>query len=253
MNFLVALQKELLEQWRTRRWLIVGAVLIGFGLASPLLAKLTPQLLKSIPDMPPGLAEAIPEPTLADAVAQYIKNLSQFGILLALLMSMGAVAQEKERGTAALVLSHPLARSTFLLAKFAALAVLFAVNLLLAALGGWYYTLLLFEPLPWGAFLALNGLILLVFLVYIAVTLLCSTVARNQGAAAGLAFGALVVLGVLGSLPRWKAYFPSRLFEWSSALALGEPTSAYPALWVSLALMLAALGAACLIFQRQEL
>ncbi len=73
-------------------------------LASPLLAKLTPQLLKALPDMPPGLAEMIPEPTLTDAVAQYLKNLSQFGILLALLMSMGAMAQEKERGTAALVL-----------------------------------------------------------------------------------------------------------------------------------------------------
>lgn len=253
MNFLFALQKELLELWRTRRWFIVGAVLIGFGLTSPLLAKLTPQLLKSIPDMPPGLAEIIPEPTLADAVAQYIKNLSQFGILLALLMSMGVVAQEKERGTAALLLSHPLPRSTFLLAKFVALTILFAVNLLLAALGGWYYTLLLFEPLPWGAFLALNGLMLIVFLVYVAITLLCSTVARNQGAAAGMAFGALVVLGVLGSLPRWKAYFPSRLFEWGSALTLGEPISARPALWLSLALILVALGAACLIFQRQEL
>lgn len=253
MNFWIVLRKELLEQWRTRRWLIVAAVLVGFGLASPLLAKLTPQLLKAVPDLPPGLAEMIPQPTLADAVAQYLKNLGQFGILLAVLMSMGAVAGEKERGTAAFMLSHPLPRSTFLLAKFVALAILFAVNLALAMLAGWYYTLLLFEALPWGDFLALNGLLLVVFLVYSAITLLGSTLARNQGMAAGLAFGALAILLVFGSLPGLRAYFPSRLLEWGEALSLGRAMTAWPALWVSLALIVVALGVACLLFERQEL
>ena len=116
MNFFIVLRKELMEQWRTKRLLIVAAILTVFGLASPLLAKLTPDLLKAIPDLPAGLAEIIPAPTVVDAVAQYVENMSQFGILLALLMSMGSVAQEKERGTAAMMLTHPVSRLTFLLA-----------------------------------------------------------------------------------------------------------------------------------------
>lgn len=253
MNFLIVLRKELMEQGRTWRFLIVAAVLALFGLASPLLAKLTPDLLKSIPDMPPGLAEMIPPPTLTDAVVQYVKNMNQFGILLALLMSMGAVAQEKERGTAAMMLTHPVSRPVFLLAKFTALAVVFAVSLGLAAVGCWYYTLLLFEALPWGPFLALNGLMLLAFLVYVAATLLCSTLARSQGAAAGLAFAVLLLLGGIGSLPRLREYMPGRLFEWGSDLVLGGGDPAWPALWVSLGLIAAALTAAWLIFRRQEL
>jgi ABC-2 type transport system permease protein len=75
MNFLNVFYKEMTEQWRTYRLLIVAAVMVVFGLASPLLAKLTPDLLKSIPGLPPGLAEAIPVPTLADAVIQYVKNM----------------------------------------------------------------------------------------------------------------------------------------------------------------------------------
>ncbi|MEZ0396541.1 MAG: ABC transporter permease subunit [Anaerolineales bacterium] len=253
MNFFVALRKEWLEQGRTNRLLIVAAVLTAFGLASPLLAKFTPELLKSIPDMPLDLAALIPPPSVADAVAQYVKNMSQFGILLAVLMSMGAVAQEKERGTAALVLTRPLSRLEFLLAKFAALGLVFAVSLAAAALGCWYYTLLLFEPLAWGPFLALNGLMLVVFLVYIAVTLLCSTLARTQGAAAGLAFAALLLVAGVGSLPRLGEYFPGRLFEWGAGLALGRGGDpAWPALGVSLGLMIAALLAAWLIFRRQE-
>jgi len=253
MNILIVLRKEMLEQWRTYKLLIVAAVLVVFGLISPLLAKLTPELLKAIPNMPPALALAIPAPMLADAVAQYVKNMSQFGILLALLMSMGSVAQEKERGTAAMLLTRPVSRETFLLAKFTALALTFATSLVLAALGCWYYTFLLFQALDWIPFLALNGLMLVAFLDYIAITLLCSTLARSQAAAAGLAFCGLVLLGGLDALPRIGDYLPGRLFSWGTALLIGKANPAWPALWISLGLILVMLLVAGIIFRRQEL
>jgi ABC-2 type transport system permease protein len=253
MNFFILLRKELTEQWRTKRFLIVAVVMVVFGLASPLLAKLTPDLLKAIPDMPAGLVDLIPEPSLADAVGQYVKNMSQFGILLALLMSMGSMAQEKERGTAAMMLTHPVSRLNFLLAKFMGLAVVFTASLALSVLGCWYYTMLLFEALPWGSFLALNGLMLVVFLVYVAATLFCSTIAHNQGTAAGLSFAALVLIAGIGSLPRINEYMPGRLFSWGASLALGGGESAWPAFWISLGMIVLFLGIAWLVFRRQEL
>ena len=253
MNFFIVLRKELTEQWRSKRFLIVAAVLVVFGLTSPLLAKFTPDLLKSIPNIPAGVAEMIPVPSVVDAVGQYIKNMGQFGVLLAVLLSMGVVAQEKERGTAAMMLTHPVSRLNFLLAKFTALGITFGLSLALAALGCWYYTLLLFEALPWGPYLALNGLILVVFLVYIAVTLLCSTVARTQGSAAGLAFAALVFVAGVGSLPRIGEYFPGQLFSWGSTLALGGKDPAWPALGIAVGTILLALAIACWYFQREEI
>ena len=253
MNLFIVLRKELTEQWRAKRFLIVAAVLVAFGLASPLLAKFTPEMLKSIPDMPAGLAEMIPTPSVADAVGQYVKNMSQFGILLAVLMSMGSVAQEKERGTAAMLLTHPLPRLSFLLAKFIALGILFTLSLAVAAVGCWYYTYLLFEALPWGAFLALNGLMLVVFLVYIAVTLLCSTLVRTQGAVAWLAFAALVLVAGIGSLPRLNEFFPGQLFGWGTSLVLGGDVSAWAAFGISLGLIAVSMAAAWLVFRRQEL
>lgn len=252
MNFLAVYRKEMLEQWRTYRFLIIAAVLAVFGLTSPLLAKFTPEMLKAIPDVPAELLAAIPAPTLADAVAQYIKNMSQFGILLALLMGMGMVVGEKERGTAAFFLTRPVSRETFLLAKFAALGTTFLVSLGLATVGCWYYTLVLFGPLAWGPFLALNGLMLVVFLVYMALAVLASTLARSQGAAVGLAFFILILFGGIGSLPRIGDYFPGRLFTWGSELVLGSPEPAWAALAISLGVILAALAAAILVFRRQE-
>jgi len=253
MNFFFVLHKEMTEQWRTSRFLIVVAVFAVFGLASPLLAKFTPDLLRSIPDVPAELMAAIPAPTLADAVAQYIKNMSQFGILLALLMAMGAVVQEKERGTAAFFLTRPVSRETFLLAKFVSLTITFTLGLALAAVGCWYYTLVLFEPLAWAPFVVLNGLMLLVFLVYVSLSLLASTIARSNGVAVGLAFVALILFVVVGSLPRIGDFFPGRLFSWGAAQMFGRAAPAWPAFGISLGIIAVALGSAMIIFRRQEI
>ncbi len=252
MNFIPVFRKEMIEQWRTYRFLVVVAVLAAFGLASPLLARFTPEMLKAIPGVPPEILAAIPAPTVADAIGQYIKNMSQFGILLALLMTMGVVVQEKERGTAAFFLTRPVSRETFLLAKFAALSATFAASLALAAIGCWYYTLVLFEPLPWGPFLALNGLMLVVFLAYMSLSLLSSTIARSQGIAVGLVFLVLVLVGGVGSIPGIGSYLPGGLFGWGAALLLGGGEAAWPALWISLGIVAVALIAAALIFRHQE-
>jgi ABC-type transport system involved in multi-copper enzyme maturation permease subunit len=82
MNFITAFLKEWLEQRRTKKFLIALIVLTLFGMTSPLLAKFTPPDDEHDPRRR-AFAGLIPEPTINDAVAQYLKNMSQFGILLA--------------------------------------------------------------------------------------------------------------------------------------------------------------------------
>jgi ABC-2 type transport system permease protein len=251
--FPVALRKELLEQWRSYRLLVVAVVLLLFGLASPLFAKYAPQVIRLA--LPEGeeLLKLLPPPTAADAVDQYLKNIGQFGILLALLMTMGAVAQEKDKGTAALMLVKPMPRSTFLVAKFVALGLTFTVGIFLAGTACYYYTLLLFEPLSWSAWLALNGLLLLFILVYVALTLLCSTLARSQVVSGGLAFGCLVLLSVMGAVPKVGEYMPGQLTAWAAGLFAADGSPAWLALAVSIGLIAVALIVAWLVFERQEL
>ena len=252
MNFRVAFYKEMLEQWRSYRFLITMVVLAAFGLSSPLIAKMTPQIMQLLPNGA-QIALLIPAPTVADAVTQYVKNISQFGILLALLLSMGSVSLEKEKGTAAMVLSKPLSRIAFLFSKFAALSVTFLAALLVAGLGCFYYTLLLFEPLKIGAWFALNGLMLLYLLVYVALTIFFSTLSRSQFLTAGMAFGALILIGAVGALPGVGDYLPSALINSGTALVSGMSVSHWTAVWVSLGMIVASLSGAWLVFRRQEL
>ena len=251
--FWVALRKELIEQWRSYRLVIVGAVLLVFGFASPLLAKYAPEMIRLA--LPEGeeLLKLIPTPTAADAVSQYLQNISQFGILLAILMTMGAVAREKDRGTAALILVKPMPRGVFLAAKMVALGLTFAIGILLAGTACYYYTMLIFEALSLPAWLALNGLLLLFLLTYVALTLLCSTLSRSQVVSGALAFGFLVVLSALGAVPRLGEALPGSLITWAGGLVAGDGGSAWPAIAVSASLIVLALLAAWVILERQEL
>ncbi|MCA9945663.1 MAG: YhfC family intramembrane metalloprotease [Anaerolineales bacterium] len=248
-----AVTHELTQQWRTRRALVMVAVFVLFGLASPMLAKFTPELLKSVPGAE-QFAGLIPEPTAADAVAQYIKNLTQFGFILVILLGMGAVAGEKDKGTAAIILSKPLPRWAFLLSKFAAQGVVYFVALLLGTLGAYYYTLVLFEPLALGPFLFGGVLLWLWALVFTAVTLLGSTVAKSIGGGAGLALLGAVLLLILGGIPQVANFFPGALVTWAAQLGLpGNVPFSGAALAANGVLILVFLITAVALFERQEI
>ena len=241
-----------MEQRRTHRLLISIVVLVFFGLLSPLTARYTPEIFRLFPNGA-AMAQLIPTPTIRDAFEQYLKNISQFGIVLALLMSMGAVAREKERGTAAMMLVKPLPRGVFVGAKFQAIGATIAVALMAAAAAGYYYTALLFQaPAAWR-WIALNGLVFVYLMVPVSVTLFCSVVAGSQAAAGGIAFGALAVMALAGSIPGLGDYLPGQLLGWAGAQMSGAGPAHWPALGVSLAIIAAGVAGAWRMLERQEL
>lgn len=250
--FTAALGKELLQQVRTKRLLVVGAVFALFGLGSPLVANFTPELLRTI-EGAEQFADLIPEPSAADAVGQYVKNITQFGFLIAILLGMGAVAGEKEQGTAAMVLSKPLPRWAFVLSKFVAQGAVYLVGFALAGVGAYAYTAWLFEALPADAFFLATFLLLIWLLVYAAVTLVASTIAGTTGAAAALALGGAIVLLLAGSFPRIAAFVPSALVSWATQAPLGDVPAQAGALGAAVVLIVVAITGAVAAFEVQEL
>ena len=122
---------------------------------------------------------------------------------------MGSVATEKERGTAALILTKPAGRDAFLLAKMVAIATTLGISTAIAGAGAWLYTLVLFEPLPIAGFVAAMLLQWLALVAYAAITFLGSTLTRSALAAAGLGVAAFIVLGILSIVPAIGRYLPT--------------------------------------------
>ncbi len=255
--FVATMSKEFRFQWRTKRVLIVLARFVVFGMLSPLLAKFTPQLISSI-EGGEQLVDILPEPSVASALGQYIENITQFGFILAILLGMGAIAGEKDKGTAAMILSKPLPRWAFVTSKFVVQALLYLLAYALAATAAYYYTSLLFEPVDATLFLVVNVLLYLWLLVFVAVTLLGSAIGRSIGAAAGISAILAVLLLLAGSIPKYGALAPGGLIAWASQIVMGAeggPPGAPNggALATALALLILALVSAVAAFEEQEL
>lgn len=248
------LRKEILEAWRTRRAPIVWGLFLLVGILSPLTAKYLPEILElALGDQ---MTVPIPTPTPGDAVLQLLKNFGQFGALAAIVLAMGAVATEKERGTAGFVLTKPATRASFLFAKLVALGFVLGVGTLLGISVGWAYTAILFEAQPILGWAAFAGLAWLALMAWGAITFLASTVARSATAAAGVGVVALLGLSIVAAVPQLGRFLPSGLDPGALALATGASVAA-PELTTAIAgtlLIVVGCGlAAWLAFRRQEL
>jgi ABC-2 type transport system permease protein len=250
------LRKEFLESWRTRRLPVAVALFAVIGILSPLTARYLPEILKAA--LGDQLTVPIPVPTAADSIAQLQKNLGQFGAFTAIALAMGAVATEKERGTAAFILTKPASRGAFLGAKLIVLGVVLLIATLVGLIIGWAYTAVLFEPQPIGGWLAFAELAWLALMVWVSVTFLASTVLRSMAAAAGLGFAAYVVVTVLAAIPQVGRFLPAGLDLPASLLALGrldtvDWATLGTAVAGSLLLIVVMIAASWLSFRRQEL
>ncbi len=253
-GFAIFLRKELRENLRTNRLLVVVAIFAILGIISPVTAKYTPDLLKSLGASSNGITITVPTPTVKDAITQFIKNVAGTGIFVAILLPMGLVAREKERGSAAFVLTKPLSRPAFLTAKLVSLGITLTAGVAIGALATYWYTALLFMPIAVGGFLAATLLTLLSLLVYASFTFLGSTLMSAQLPAAGIGLAAWIVVSILSAFPDIKQYTPAGLLDPASQMALGQtPEHLWVSVAASAALLVAALLGAVLSFRGQEL
>lgn len=255
MNSLYVLfKKELLEIIRSKKLLIL-IILFGFiAVSSPILAKLLPQILKSIPQTP-GLSISLPDPTWKDAVDQLVKNISQIGVFVIIIMFAGSIADEKNKKTLEIILTKPISRPKFILAKF--LASIFATKIIfiLAMILFYIYTASIL-----GGFSIINFIWLAVFLlVYISVilslTLFFSTISSSQIMSVGLSFfTAIIVSTVFGLAKNISKYSPDFITVHYKELFLDRNLNDFiPSIMVSLIIIIVLIVASTYFFKKQEI
>ncbi len=255
MGFRVLLFKELREQLRTSRLVAVSVVFIFFGILGPVTDRYMKELIDAIGTQSGGFSVQVPPPTLDGALIQITKNLSQFGIICALLLGMGSVAWEKERGTAEMILTKPASRAAFLAAKLVAISFTLGIATILGTGVAYVYTLILYPTVfPLAGYIAMAALLWWILVSFTAITLLGSTITRSAVAAAGIGLVALLVMGIVGALPVIGPYMPSSLGEPARAFAMGQdPGWFIGPLAFNLALVPALFAVTWLVFRRQEL
>lgn len=254
-GFLPFCRKELLEQVRTFRLLVLAAAFALVGLGSPLLAKATPDLVSRFAQDEVGGMELVivREPGVREALFQYHKNFATLPLLV-ILLNVGAVALEKSRRIAPMTLVKPVSRSAYLLAKAAVPALLTLGGTLLSACGCLLYTTVLFGEVDAAGFAVANALLLLVLFFYVALALFGSVVAPGVASAAGVGIGGFALASLAGAIPGLGDYTPAGVLSGVADLILGRdaPHLAAGALVTGLATV-ALLVVAERVLSRQEL
>lgn len=252
-GFAVLWRKELSEQFKTSKVIIVAAVFLFFGLTTPVMTKYLPEIIKAMPSTG-GITIEMPAPVSSDSLLSYASDISQFGVLMAVLVAMGAIAKEVESGTAAMVLSKPVGRLSFILAKLAAEGFTILLASLLGALACWGYTLMLFGDANTLGFLWQTLLMGLFFAVCLSITLFFSSLMKSQLAAGGLALALIIFLSAISALPWIDRVLPGALINWGNRLALGQPGAAeWGAVAVALGLVCIGVYATWLSLRKKEL
>jgi ABC-2 type transport system permease protein len=245
IGFIPLLKKELREQLRTYRLVIVAGVFLFFGITTPLLLKYLPEIVKLAGENVPI---EIPPPTAAQSLLEYAGTIGQIGVLVAVLVAMGSVANERSRGTAVMTLSKPVTRGAFVGAKWTASSLTFLASLAVASLVCLGYTVWLIGPPSAAAFTGQNLLLALFLLFCLALTVYFSSLFRSSLAAGGIALALIIAQAALSVVPVVGDFLPSKLLTWGNNLVNGSGP-AYP--W-SLAVSAAA-TAACLFFAQRAL
>jgi len=219
-GFANLLSKENGEWWHTRRWWIQS--LLWLLIVNGILAV----GLWIVPIFEPAEAG-----NTIENLGIFIQLMTWFPMFAVIVISQDAVIGEKQSGTAAWIMSAPVSRSAFILAKLVANAIGFFVTVILVQGLVAYVQLSISDgsPLPLAPYLAMLGLFSLYLLFYLALTLMLGAFFDTRGPVLGIAMavaiGSMLSIGNLfaGFLPRIVLLLPEAIPGILTLLVQGEP------------------------------
>jgi ABC-2 type transport system permease protein len=243
--------REILRSWRI--WVVPGIALF-FAATGPALAKLTPQLLSSMSSSTPGLDfSKLPLPTYVDAYGQWIKNLSQIVTFVLLVSFGGIISSEVSAGTAVLVLTKPVSRAAFVVAKALSAAVLLFGTVFVGTIVTWGFTAFVFGEAPLKGLpeACLAWLVFALFLM--SFVLLLSASFDSWAAASGGGVALFFTLAVLTIWTPALRYTPVGLMGVPTEFLAGKTVEWIGPMLITVGLTVALVAAAAVVFSRREL
>lgn len=175
MQWKTLLQKEVLENWRNKKWIWVPLVIMILSIMDPLSYYFLPEILNSVGGMPEGTVFEIPPIDPETAFMMSIESLSMYGALIIALVTMGTIAGERSQGINEIILAKPIRYTNYVTAKWFSYSLLAFISLALSLGLSWYYTNLLFGFLSFRLFILTLCFYSLWFIFIIAISIFFNT------------------------------------------------------------------------------
>ena len=251
-GFVVFAAKEVREILRTWRIWVLPGILLFFALTGPVLARYTPEIVGALAGSQLGGLK-LPTPTYLDSYTQWVKNLSQIALFALIIIYGGIISSERKSGTAVLVLTKPVSRTAFVVAKAAVHSAFLGILVIAGTLVTWGLTAAVFGTAP-GSALWSAALLWIVFgILFIALMTLLSVLIRASAGAAGAGLGVYALMAIAGIWKPLGTYSPAALATQPAALAAGKDVAVLWPVLTSLVLAAALVALAALAFRRRDL
>lgn len=153
---------------------------------------------------------------------QWLKNLSQIVVLALIIVYCGVVSGELKSGTAVLMLTKPLSRRGFVVAKAVVHSVFLALLVVAGTLITWGLTAIIFGSAPGSALWSATMAWLALGILFVGLMTLLSTLIGSAAGAAGAGLGAYALLLIAAIWKPLGTYSPAALTAEVSSLASGK-------------------------------
>ena len=245
MRSLIAfLKKELMEQSRTSKLVLLGILFTLFGIMSPVIAKLTPLMVEMMAETMAQSGMIVTEVTVTalDCWTQFYKNVP-LALIAFVLVESSIFTREFESGTLLLSLTKGLSRYKVVVSKSVVLVTLWTVGYWLC-FGITYAYSVYFWDNSIAQHLWLGAVCFWLFgVMIVGLMMLFSTLSgSNTGVLVGTG-GVVLVSYLLSMVPKIAKYLPTQLMDGTS-LIYGKTT---PEDYTAALIITAALSVACFI------
>jgi len=224
MNFKTFASKEVMENMRTKRILVIMCVFLFMALSGVFMARYLSEffnMMTGMDDALGDLAAIFPDPTWQDSYIQFFGNIGQVGALTVLLVFLGSILREKRSGSAALVFTKGLSPTTFVLSKFFVASVITLLSTMITLLLNELFTQVLFGESGNFGQIMVAGLLLSFFLILlVSITLFISAAVKSTGVGAALLIFIYFVMVAITAIPGIGHVTPGILINRSMGFAI---------------------------------
>ena len=249
------MKKEWIEQVRTGKLMILGAIFVLFGIMNPAIAKLTPWLLKTMAD---SLAESgmiITDISVSalDSWVQFFKNMP-IALIVFVLVEGGIFTREYQSGTLVLTLTKGLDRKMVVLTKAVILFLLWSVGYWLCFGITYGYNMYFWDnAIASNLMFSVTGWWLFGVWVIALMVLFSSVATANTGVFLG-AGGSALAAYLMTIFPMLKTYSPAMLTEANALIyGKGEPTEYMTAIAVAAVIGVLCLAGSFVLIKKKKL
>ncbi|HET7235288.1 MAG TPA: hypothetical protein VFK59_02525 [Actinomycetota bacterium] len=216
---------ELLRLFRTLRWVGLLASYVAFGILGPVLTRYQEEIFRSVGG---GVSIQAPPPTPELAMATYIGNASQIGLIVTVFIAAGSLVFDARPEWAAFLRTRARSIGALVVPKAAVTAAASSVSFALGAIAAWIVTVVLIDDVPATAMIAGIVAWTLYLAFAVAMVALAAGLARSAIGAAGITVVVLLLISIVAEvLPAVRPWAPSTLVGAIVEMMEGAPALDY--------------------------